>query len=346
MAIDVEKLGLLRSLSAALAERELVDVNLLLHEAGFAEIGWGFWYDDRAGEVTAADRASAVLDVIRDLPRPAVDELASAVQQLFEVSIEVHQQQDAQPLTVFASHLASQRALVGEVGDQLARWGVNLFVAHDSIEPDQEWQAEIERSLRTCDAGVVFLFPGFIESRWCDQEVGWLLGREVPCYPLKFQGEDPYGPLGKKQAFTVREGMTASQIADAILAWLAKKPVLASSLYASLVDALQSSRSFRRTDDVWARLHGATDLGSREVAGLLTAVRDNPQVYNAHGGVPEGDSGPYAELVFKLAQRQPGFSGNVELAKEVARLRGLESALEKTSASPAPDQAWSTESPF
>jgi len=346
MPIDVEKLALLRSIANALAERELVDVNLLLHEAGLTEIQWSSWHDDDRYEVTTADRAKAVLDVIRDVSRAEVDELAVAVRQLFEVSIEVQAQDAVEPLSLFASHLASQKALVGEVGQQLAEWGITLFVAHDSIEPDLEWHAEIERALRTCDAGVVFLFPNFVESRWCDQEVGWLLGREVPCYALKFQGADPYGPLGKKQAFTVRDGMTAAQIADAIIEWLGTKPVLASRLNASLVEALKSSWSFNRTDRVWARLHSASGLGANEVAGVLTAIRDNDQVYNASGGIQGGDTGPYAELAFKLIKDQPGFEVNADLAREVAKSRGLEDLLPVIDVAPA--TVWSTggDTPF
>ncbi|MGV8882562.1 MAG: toll/interleukin-1 receptor domain-containing protein [Rhodoglobus sp.] len=326
MPIDVEKLALLRSIAKALGERDLADANLVLHEAGLEEASWNDWYDER-WEPTDADRANAVLRLIRDLPRSTVDELAIAVRELYEVSIEVRGGDEPEPLQLFASHLASQKAIVGAVGDELARWGVTLFVAHDSIEPDQEWQAEIERALRTSHAGIVFLFPDFEKSSWCDQEVGWLLGREIPCYALKFQGRDPYGPLGKKQAFTVHDEMTASDIAGVILAWLATKPELASSLNGSYVQALKASRSFNRTDRVWDHLRSATGMGASQVAGLLTAIRDNDQVYNAHHAAAEGVSGPYAELIFGLALEQPGFSANDELAKEVARIRGLEALL-------------------
>ena len=322
MPIDVEKLALLRSVANALAERELADVNLLLHEAGLSEVQWGAWYDDRY-DITGADRANSVLQLIRDEPRAVVDELATAVRELFEVSIEVQSPDEVKPLFLFASHLVAQKALVGEVGDHLAQWGIRMFVAHDSIEPDQEWHTEIERALRGCDAGVIFLFPGFRDSRWCDQEVGWLLGREVPCYPLKFQGEDPYGPLGKKQALTVRDEMTAGQIAEKILDWAESKPALTSSFNASMVEALKASRSFNRTDRVWARLHRASSLGTNEVAGILTAIRDNDQVYNATGGLSDGETGPYRELAFKLAMNQPGFEANLELAREVSRARDL-----------------------
>lgn len=326
MPIDVEKLALLRSLSNALAEHELGDVNLLLHEAGLTEIGWGAWYNEE-WEPTLADKANTVLSVIRDLPRPAVDELAVAVRELFAASIEIRDSSDPEPLKLFASHLATQKVIVGGVGDELKRWGIELFVAHDSIEPDLEWQAEIERALRESHAGIVFLFPGFRESAWCDQEVGWLLGREVPCYALKFQDQDPYGPLGKKQAFTVRDEMTSTDIAAAILSWLQTKPGVSSNLDASFVEALKGSRSFRRTDQVWEHLKNASGMGPSQVAGVLTAIRDNDQVYNAHHASADGESGPYAALLFKLALEQPGFSANEDLASEVARSRGLEELL-------------------
>lgn len=337
MAIDLEKLALLRSISSGLAEREIADVNLLLHEIGLDDLPGSAWYDER-WEPTLADRANAVLTAVRDLPRSRVEDLAAAVRHLFDVSIEVMPQVEPDPLLLFASHLATQRAIVGAVGEELAKWGITLFVAHDSIEPDLEWQSEIDRALRTSHGGVVFLMPGFGESKWCDQEVGWLLGREKPCYALKFQGQDPYGPLGKKQAFTVHDGTTAQELALEIVTWAETKPELSMSLTGSLVEALKGSRSFRRTDEIWARLHAAQDMTERQVAGLLTAIRDNDQVYNATGGV--GDVvGPYAELGLKLALSQPGFASNEAYAREVAKIRELDSLLPSVSSGSVPELA-------
>lgn len=338
MPIDVEKLALVRSVANALAERQLSDVNLLLHEVGLDDIEPGAW-DDERWEITPADRTNTVIAALRDLRRAEVDDLATAVRRLFDVPVDVVDQPEPEPLVLFASHLATQRAIVGAVGNELARWGVTLFVAHDSIDPDLEWQSEIERSLHECHGGVVFLMPGFSESKWCDQEVGWLLGRQVPCCPLKFQGQDPYGPLGKKQALTVHDGTTAQQLAIEIVTWAASKAEIAPHVNGSLVEALKSSTSFRQTDLVWEHLYAARDLTSRQVAGLLTAIRDNDQVYNASGGI--GDHrGPYSELAFKLALDQPGFPANEEFAREVATMRQLEELMqpeEGRAAAPATD---------
>lgn len=86
----------------------------------------------------------------------------------------------AEPLFVFASHISAHKALVGEVAVALAVYGVYLFVANESIAVDAAWHEEIEKRLDRADAGVAFIHDGFQRSAWCDQEIGWLLGRHVP----------------------------------------------------------------------------------------------------------------------------------------------------------------------
>lgn len=341
LSIDIKKLSTMRSVAQALSECNLVDVNLLLHEMHLDEVVENEW-ECGVFERSYEERFGVVLSKIRNLPRSDVEEMVPAVNELFEVTVQTDPQQSARPLYLFASHLNSQKALVGQVSDYLKGWGIKLFVAHEAIEPDREWHNEIEKALRDCDAGVVFLSQGFNESKWCDQEVGWLLGREIPCYPLKFQDEDPYGPFGKKQAFPVRADMTAGKIGDEIIRWLSTKAELEKGFYASMVEALKRSRSFHRTDLVWRRLQTATGLDSDEVASILAAIRDNDQVYNAHNSIGE-ETGEYKELAFKLALEQPGFESNLDLAKEVAKSRQLEYLLPAEMASDVSDDADSPE---
>lgn len=329
----------------SLAGKELSDVNLVLFEAGLEEVRSRDWYGDDRWEPTQDQRVNEVLQRLRALPRPDLESLATALEGVYGEAAPSLPERQADPILLFASHLSTQKVLVGQVGEELATWGVRLFVAHDSIEPDLEWQSEIERALSRCHAGVAFLMPEFGKSAWCDQEVGWLQGRGVPCLPLKFQGQDPYGFLGKKQAHVVHDVMTAAQVASAILEWLAGKPQLRQNWYASLVEALKTSRSFRRTDVVWERLYAAEGLSAAQVAGLLTAIRDNDQVYNASGGVgPE--TAAYKELVFRLVLRQPGFEANVELAREVAAARGLDDLLDDAGHSSATSGGVWDEPPF
>jgi hypothetical protein len=104
-------------------------------------------------------------------------------------------------LRLFVSHLAAHRGFAGELQEALLDFGVSCFVAHNDIEPTQEWQTQIETALATCDALVALLHPSFHASNWTDQEIGFAMGRGVPVFSVRF-GQDPYGFIGRFQAFS------------------------------------------------------------------------------------------------------------------------------------------------
>jgi TIR domain len=103
-------------------------------------------------------------------------------------------------LRVFVSHLATERVFAGRLQEALLEFAISTFIAHNDIEPTQEWQIQIETALATCDALVALLHDGFHESKWTDQEIGFAMGRGVPTFSVRC-GQDPYGFIGRFQAF-------------------------------------------------------------------------------------------------------------------------------------------------
>jgi len=212
-----------------------------------------------------------------------------------------------EPLLIFASHQSHHRALVGQVADELKWFGVTLFVAHVSIEPDRLWREEILRTLDRADAGVSFLHKEFKASDWCDQETGWLLGRRVPVISLKFD-LTPYGPLGERQAINA-VGLPPKAIATSVLDVLEARTELHPTLASSLVEAMNASRSFNTTDHVWERLRKLRNLDTAQCGHLLDAVENNSQVLWA--GSPHDGGNPYTEVVHAFVAEQPGAVDNV-----------------------------------
>jgi hypothetical protein len=209
------------------------------------------------------------------------------------------------PLLLFASHLAAQRTLVHAVAGALARYGIELFVAHDSIEPDLSWHDEIVGALDRCDGGVAFLHQGFRESQWCDQEIGWLLGRHVPVLSLKFDLA-PYGPLGKHQAQSALN-LSAETLAEQLVERVAAKPEFRTYLGRSLVNGIARSRSFRTTDLVWRHLREFDDLTASQFFDLMAAAKDNNQVYKANS--PHDDGRPYGDVISDYLNSLPTSAG-------------------------------------
>ncbi|MBL3518907.1 toll/interleukin-1 receptor domain-containing protein [Arcobacter lanthieri] len=101
----------------------------------------------------------------------------------------------------------------------LKSYGISGFVAHVDIEPSKEWQSEIEIALHTMDAIVVILMEGFKESNWCDQEVGFAVGKDTLIIPIK-KDLDPYGFIAKYQAINGNNknvGEVAQEVFTAII---------------------------------------------------------------------------------------------------------------------------------
>ncbi len=121
-------------------------------------------------------------------------------------------------LRLFLSHLSTQRVFVSDVRDELAKFGIESFVAHEAIRPSRELQDVIEASLQHCDALVAFLHEAFAESKWCDQEAGWIMGRNRPILSLSFDTH-PHGFLATYQAMNCSK-LSPKHIANANFEWL------------------------------------------------------------------------------------------------------------------------------
>lgn len=120
---------------------------------------------------------------------------------------------------VFISHLTENKKSATNLKSNLARYGIDCFVAHEDIEPSKLWQTEIEKALASMDLLCVILTPNIYQSKWCDQEVGIALGRAIPTLSIK-KGADPHGFIGKYQA--IKAKTTAEAVAKDVFDTICK----------------------------------------------------------------------------------------------------------------------------
>lgn len=129
---------------------------------------------------------------------------------------------------LFISHLSKDKLKATRLKDCLASYSISGFVAHEDIHPTLEWQGEIEKALRTMDAFLAVHTPGFSQSIWTQQEVGFAIGRGAKIISLKM-GEDPTGFISKHQALARRD-RTAEQIAKEVNSLLQQDPMTSTKL--------------------------------------------------------------------------------------------------------------------
>jgi hypothetical protein len=185
---------------------------------------------------------------------------------------------------LFISHLATHKRFAAKLKEELDGCSVSCFVAHNDIMPTKEWLNEIEMALSSCEAMIALLHPKFHESKWTDQEIGFVMGRGLPVFTVRC-GEDPYGFIGKFQAFNGNNkdiSVLTSEIFDA----LRKNKQTKKRMSAALVDGFVESNSYRDAIDRAGRLQGLTVWDASYAPRLRLAVKRNRQVTEAIG-VPD-----------------------------------------------------------
>src|SRR5208282_6463612 len=104
-------------------------------------------------------------------------------------------------------HNARKTAI--RVKDSLSVLGMDVFLAHEDLEPSVEWQKEILRALKKCDVFIPLLTRSFHSSLWTDQETGIAVARGKVILPVRFSVL-PYGFIGKFQALKARRNLQES----------------------------------------------------------------------------------------------------------------------------------------
>jgi hypothetical protein len=208
---------------------------------------------------------------------------------------------------LFVSHVSANKAFAAELSHCLEEYGVSGFVAHEDIEPSREWIEEIERALFTCDALLAVLSPGFKESDWTDQEVGFCHGRRAMILSVR-DGLDPYGFIGRYQAIN-RQGRSAQDLSTEIVRILAQHPKTATKMAEALVGSFERSESFAQAKERVALLGLVSSWTPELLRGIESAVEENNQVQGAwgvpgqiqrilqaHGGSPSATPEPNVDL--------------------------------------------------
>jgi hypothetical protein len=187
-------------------------------------------------------------------------------------------------LRLFLSHVSAHKVAVSRLKWEFGKFGISSFVAHEDIEPNLEWQREIELALRSMHAFVALLTPDFHDSKWTDQEVGFALGKGVLVIPVRL-GLDPYGFIGKLQGS--RGQLDApDKIASGVVDLLLKNKTTAGTMREALVVGLEKSPSFAASKEIAGKMEDLKYFTSEQLARMEAACKDNFQVKQSFS-VPE-----------------------------------------------------------
>jgi hypothetical protein len=263
-----ERIAIIRRIATRLgAEDDWAEIDLVLEQFGFAtEWRW------------EGDVKSYVLHCIKNAPD---SQLVALDQYLMGHSRPDDEPWDDARFRLFITHLAKHKSTAHSLKSHLRFYGIDGFVAHDDIKPGKEWQLVIESALHSCDALVGLLHDGFRESDWCDQEVGFALGRGVPVVPIHFDLY-PYGFFGSVQAIISAGTQEVKALARKLTLILLHDKRTADRLTEAIVEQLVNAGSFDQANRLSALLATEAPLLSQEQANRLReAEKENGQLQGA-----------------------------------------------------------------
>lgn len=184
-------------------------------------------------------------------------------------------------LKVFLSYHSSDKALAGEIKLSLHHYGMDVFLAHEDIQPTEEWQTRILSELRRSDVFLPLLTENFIKSKWTSQECGVAVAKGTFIVSLKVS-IDPFGFLSKYQAFNFRvENVPRS--CSGIAKVIHKNRKLQKRFLDGLITSVERSNSFEEAKERASLLNEFDGYNGRQVNDILRTAIENSQIYKSFG---------------------------------------------------------------
>jgi len=265
-----QRIRLKQKIARTLSEQPWADVDLVLEEHGLPTTGPG-WNNQSLYEYVLAALSEA------------------STQGLVELDAYLHSSTEASPndapwktadLRLFLGHVAARWEYAVQLKAELAAFGIEGFVAHTDIEPNKKWQRVIEAALRSCDALAALLHDGFRESSWCDQEVGFVLGRNALVLTVSYDLHG-YGFLGELQSLHAgRSG--PDKVAALVARVLLGDARTGATLTSRMVEAFAAARTRDQADTLAEMLATkAPRISDAQLTTMQKAQRHNPNVADA-----------------------------------------------------------------
>lgn len=180
-------------------------------------------------------------------------------------------------LLVFLSYSHLDRNLAGDLKKGLERFGIKVFLAHEDIEPSEEWEKSIVSQLEKCDVLVPVLTTSFSASKWTDQEVGIAFAHGKVIIPLKVD-TIPYGFMKRYQALSLIDG-PVSATSNKLAKIIASKKVIGDRFREDLINQFGSSDSYRQAYGNAQLLEMFEPYNTEQLERIMKYTIGNSQIY-------------------------------------------------------------------
>ena len=203
-------------------------------------------------------------------------------------------------LRVFISYSEENKKIASGIKENLNRFGVQAFLAHDDIPPGKEWIPEILKNIKNADIFIALLSKDFQESKWADQETGIAFCLNKFIIPISIDDTIPYGFMEKYQAFKdfkyefkeyvvnvrtmeKKEFLECRDEIFKIIKFISEEVEFKENLADSLITRLENAPGFRIAESYFEILYKLEPFSEGQINTIIENSIKNNQVHQAHG---------------------------------------------------------------
>ena len=180
----------------------------------------------------------------------------------------------------YSNAAQEEKEFAGNLKRQLEELGLEVFLAHEDINPSADWQETILNNLKSTDIFMPVMTENFQGSFWTDQESGIAFGDGKFIMPIAVDGKMPYGFLGKIQAYKQDSKLPidAYKIIEAVIQ---SNPKFSSPLLDSLIKSFALSNTWESAGNKSALLIKFSAMTAEQVNEIFRSTLQNPQIYQS-----------------------------------------------------------------
>ncbi len=201
---------------------------------------------------------------------------------------------------IFISYSEENKKIASGIKENLNRFGVQAFLAHDDIPPGKKWIPEILKNIENADIFIALLSKDFQKSKWTDQETGIAVCLDKFIIPISIDGTIPYGFMDKYQAFKdfkyefkkyvinihtmeEKELLECRDEIFKIIKFISKEAEFKENLADSLITSLENVKNFRNAESHFEILYTLEPFSEGQINTIIENSIKNKQVHKAHG---------------------------------------------------------------
>lgn len=181
------------------------------------------------------------------------------------------------PIQAFLSYSSKDKEIAGQVKENLEKYGIEAFLAHEDIEVSEDWKEVIIKKLEDCEIFIPIISNNFKESDWADQESGIAFYQKKIIAPI-YIDKPPYGFIGKFQGEKLNSNV--SMTCEKILETVKKYPVY-DRIRDGFIAFFAKSAEYLEANERAQLIEGFEPYSEKQVKEIVSSFIDNPQITGA-----------------------------------------------------------------